>query len=320
MPAVIRRIDHLSIVVPEPRALFSFLANRLELPVAWNFTRFPGFESGAVALGLNLEPVRYAPSRKPRSPLDGGLFAIAFEPEPIELARAELARRDVPHSPPIAYRSTYPSEAETEIFGQLDRTSGKRVLWTLVILASLIGSDRLERDFARPVMRGDSPLAPAIGRLAGRLMGSTSLGDRFSAATGSTTPFAFLCEYHGFNVTESRSLAGEELERRGGGPLGAVTTTEVVIEARDAPAEASRWQRLLDPIDSAEDGVWPIGDGPALRIVEGSEDRIKALVWRVRSVDVARTWLERESLLGQRDDGLTIAPQATQGVEIRLVA
>jgi hypothetical protein len=34
MSAVIRRIDHLNVVVPDPRALFSFLADRLELPVA----------------------------------------------------------------------------------------------------------------------------------------------------------------------------------------------------------------------------------------------------------------------------------------------
>jgi hypothetical protein len=307
-------------VVPNPETLFSFLANRLELPIAWNFTRFPGFASGAVALGLNLEPVRYAPSRKARAPLDGGLFALAFEPEPIPLARAELARRGVPHSPPIAYRSTYPSEAETKIFRPLDRASDPRVLWTLVILAGLIGDDRLERDFSRPPMRGDSRLAPAIGRLAGRMMGGWRLGDRLAAATGPETPFAFLCEYHGFNVAESRRLAAEELDRRGGGPLGALTTVEVVVEARNMAVAVSRWQRLLDPIEPARQGVWPIGDGPALRIVEGSADRIRALVWRVRSVDEAGTWLEREALLGQVGDGLTIAPQATQGIEISLVA
>jgi hypothetical protein len=281
--------------------------------------RFPGFASSGIALGLNLEPVRYAPSQKPRAPLDGGLFALAFEPEPIELARAELGRRGVPHSPPLVYRSTYPPAAETEIFAQLDRASGKRALWTLVILGGLIGNDRLEREFSRPPMRGDSVLAPAIGRLAGRIMGSRRLGDRLAAA-GPVAPFAFLCEYHGFNVTESRSVAAKELERRDGGPLGAVTTTEIVVEARDPSAEAARWQRLLDPIEPTQEGVWPIGDGPALRVVEGSTDRIKTLVWQVRSVDAAGTWLNRESLLGRSNDGLTIAPQATQGVEIRLVA
>jgi catechol 2,3-dioxygenase-like lactoylglutathione lyase family enzyme len=320
MSAVIRRIDHLNVIVPDAEALFSFLADRLELPVAWGFTRFPSFASGAVALGVNFEPVRYAPTRKPRAPLDSGLFAIAFEPEPIESARAELERREIPHSPPIAYRAAYPPEAETEIFGQLDRASGKRVLWTLVILGGLIGNQRLARDYSRPPMRGDSRLAPAAGRLVGRMMGSRRLGDRLVAASGSPAPFAFLCEYHGFNVAESRKLAAEELERRGGGPLGAVATEEIVVEARDALAETSRWQCLLDPIEPTGEGVWRIGDGPLVRIVEGSADRIQAVVWRVRSLDAAQSWLERESLLGRDGDGLTIAPQATQGVEIRLAA
>jgi hypothetical protein len=140
MSTVVRRIDHLNLVVPDPRALFSFLADRLELPVAWGFTRFPSFASGAVALGVNLEPVRYAPTRRPRAPLDSGLFALAFEPQAIESARAELARRGISHSPPIGYRATYPPEAETEVFGQLDRASGKRVLWTIVILGGQIGN------------------------------------------------------------------------------------------------------------------------------------------------------------------------------------
>jgi catechol 2,3-dioxygenase-like lactoylglutathione lyase family enzyme len=320
MSAVVRRIDHVNVVVPDPHALFSFLADRLELPVAWSFTRFPSFASGAVALGLNLEPVRYAPTRKPRAPLDSGLFALAFEPEPTASARAELARRGIPHSPPIAYRAAYPPEAETDIFGQLDRASGKRVLWTLVILGGLIGNERLARDYSRPPMRGDSRLAPMIGRLTGRVMASRRLGDRLIAASGSATPFAFLCEYHGFNIADSRKLAAEELERRGGGPLGAVTTEEIVIEARDARAETSRWQRLLDPIEPSGEGVWRIGDRPVLRVVEGSADRIQALVWRVRSLDAAEKWLEHESLLGRDGDGLTIAPEATQGVEIRLVS
>jgi hypothetical protein len=97
-------------------------------------------------------------------PLDSGPFAVAFEPEPIEAARAELARRGIPHSPPIAYRATYPPEAETKIFGQLERASGKRALWTLVILGGLIGNQRLARDYSRSPMRGNSRLAPAAGR------------------------------------------------------------------------------------------------------------------------------------------------------------
>jgi hypothetical protein len=84
-----------------------------------------------------------------------------------------------------------------------NRASGKRVLWTLVILGGQIGNQRLARDYSRPPMCGDSRLAPAIGRLVGIMMGSRRPGDRLIAASGSPAPFAFLCEYHGFNVSES---------------------------------------------------------------------------------------------------------------------
>ena len=51
-PAVVRRIDHVNVVVPDPLGFFRLLTEQFELPVAWPFTRFPSFESGAAGLGI----------------------------------------------------------------------------------------------------------------------------------------------------------------------------------------------------------------------------------------------------------------------------
>ena len=243
---IVRRVDHLNIRVRDPRRLFSFLTEELRIPVAWPWIRMPGFESGGAALGLNLEPVRYSPGRKTRAPKDGGLYGLAFEPVESGRASAALAEREIPHSAPIPYIGTYPEDADTPTFHRREDLPRRGNLWTLVMLGGFLGDRRLARDYSRPVLRGGSPLARALGRIAGRMLGHRALGDRITAATVSPGPFLFLCEYHGFNVSESRRLAAEELARRDGGPLGLVRTTEILVGACRPDEERDRWRRLLD--------------------------------------------------------------------------
>lgn len=65
--------------------------------------------------------------------------------------------------------------------------------------------------------------------------------------------------------------------------------------------------------------AWQLGDGPAIRLRSGGADRIEALVLEVASVERARTFLERERMLGaSSEDQITIDPAAMQGIEIRL--
>jgi hypothetical protein len=106
-PAVVRRIDHVNVVVPDRLGFFRLLTEQFELPVAWPFTRFPSFESGAAGLGINIEAVRYAPGRPSPVREDAGLYAIACEPVLAE-ARGELARREIPHSPPLRFTGATP--------------------------------------------------------------------------------------------------------------------------------------------------------------------------------------------------------------------
>lgn len=315
---IARRIDHVNVVVPDPRGLFRALTERFELPVAWPFTRFPSFESGAAGLGINIEAVRYAPGRPSPAPDDAGLYAIALEPEPLAEARAELARRKIPHSPPLRFTGRYPAEANTPVFHK--RSDQRGGLWTLVVLGGLIGDESSAEGYSRGIERGDSRLAPALGRIGG-WVGSGRFAARFSARRISKRPFVFLCDYHGFNIPEGHAAGLADLASRDGGPLGLVRTREVVVAARDVAAEAERWQRLLDPLRPTGPGRWQPGDGPAVRIVEGSEDRIERMVWTVRALDNAADWLRKQGLLAEGSDGaIRIAPEALQGVNIWLEA
>ena len=317
MPArIVRRIDHLNIVVPDPRAFFRLLTERFELPVAWPFTRFPSFESGGASLGINIEAVRYAPGRPSPVPEDVGMNAIVFEPEPLAEARAELARRQIPHSPPLRFTGRYPAAANTPVFHR--RSEQRGPLWTLVLLGGFIGDEASAARYSSGMERGDGRFAPLLGRIGGWLA-SGPLAASFSASRMHTEPVVFLCEYNDFNTPHGHTVGAADLAARDGGPLGLVTTAELVVAARDAAAEAERWQRLFDPLQPSEPGCWRPGDGPALRVVEGAENRIESMVWNVRSLADAADWLRREGMLGSADDGtVTIAPEALQGVNIRL--
>ena len=57
---IVRRLDHVNIVVPRPRALFDFLTQQLSIPIERPWARFPAFESGQAMLGIGHEPITYA--------------------------------------------------------------------------------------------------------------------------------------------------------------------------------------------------------------------------------------------------------------------
>jgi hypothetical protein len=315
---IVKRVDHLNIVVPRPRALFDVLTRRLAIPIERPWARFPAFESGQAMLGTGHEPITYAPGRRTPVPPDAGIFAIALEPEPLARALPELARRGVPHSLPLAFDVTYADDPDAFA---LDPPAGSGTLrrrWTLVTLGGLFADDTSAHELSRWPRRGDARGGRTMGRVIGRLA-SGRLGGVLMARTASARPFCFLCEFHSFDVAESRAAIEQELSRRDGGPLGLIRTSEVVLTARDAAAETERWQRLLDPAQPSQTGRWELGDGPAIKISEGPEDQIRALVWEVRSLDRAADWLRGEGWLGDERDGhVSIAADPLQGLDIQL--
>jgi hypothetical protein len=62
---VIRQVDHILIESGDPKALFSFFADTLQLPIAWPISENQGYTTGGVGAGnVNLELFRYARIRK----------------------------------------------------------------------------------------------------------------------------------------------------------------------------------------------------------------------------------------------------------------
>lgn len=316
--AIIRRLDHINILVERPGALFSILVKQFELPPAWPVTRFPGVESGGVFAGnVTLEAVAYAPGRKIAPPRDAGPFALAFEPVPLEEALAELQRRGIPHSPPFPAHLEYPEAARTELF-EATRRDTDGALWTLVFLGGVLG----DKTFAERYSSRAATSAPAraVSRVLGRLNRYTRIADRLTASTTPGAPFAFLCDYHVTDPAAVRQRLRAELEARDGGPLGLRRVTEVVIGSTNPAEETARWQRLLDPLEQKAGGRWDLADGPALRVVEDEADRIQALVCEVSSLSDATHALQERGMDGEDlAGGISIAPASSAGTNIRLV-
>jgi catechol 2,3-dioxygenase-like lactoylglutathione lyase family enzyme len=122
----IRRIDHIMIRVQDPRELYAFFTEVLELPVAWPLiSPRTGVSTGGVSFGnVNIEAIQFPGQQDPGPRLMG----IAFEPSPLNEALAELDRRRITYGEPRPLVST---EAD----------GSSRTQWTNVTLLHLSDSD-----------------------------------------------------------------------------------------------------------------------------------------------------------------------------------
>ena len=133
----------------------------------------------------------------------------------------------------------------------------------------------------------------------------------------------FLSEYSPsyVNVDERRSRLRKQLLDQRGGPLGVVDVKEVVVGTADLERTRSLWQMLLDPARSATSYTWHAGNGPAIRLVSATEDRIQTMVIRVTSLDRAKAFLRDKQLLGaESEEQVAIDPSKIGGLDIRLVS
>lgn len=136
------------------------------------------------------------------------------------------------------------------------------------------------------------------------------------------TMHIFLSEYRPVyvNVEERRARLRKQLLERSGGPLGVVDVKEVIIGAPDLERARRLWQRLLDPAGSATSHTWHVGDGPGIRLVSATEDRVQTIVVGVASLARAKAFLRDKRLLGGDTDGqAAIEPSKVGGLDIRLV-
>ncbi len=118
---VIRQVDHILVESRDPKALFSFFADTLQLPVAWPLAENKEYVTGGVGTGnLNLEFFLY-PSRRISAT---NVYGIAFEPYPLADALRRLQSLKIPFSSPSPAISELP-----------DGTRG--TAWTTVDLPAL---------------------------------------------------------------------------------------------------------------------------------------------------------------------------------------
>jgi hypothetical protein len=128
----------------------------------------------------------------------------------------------------------------------------------------------------------------------------------------------FLCEYAA-DVAVRRQRLLKELESRDGGPLGIRSVREIVLGSRDVARARAAWQKLLDPTEGTAAGVWPVGGGPAIRVVQADKDGIDGLVIEVKSLP-ARLFLKSIELFGS--DGpseVTLGGSQLEGLHVTLV-
>ena len=91
------------------------------------------------------------------------------------------------------------------------------------------------------------------------------------------------------------------------------------MSARDLADERRRWDQLLHPAQPNDPGRWELGDGPALKLIEGSKDAIQSVVWEVTSLGRAADWLRGKGWLGEtHENAVAIAREPLQGLDVRL--
>jgi len=132
----------------------------------------------------------------------------------------------------------------------------------------------------------------------------------------------FLSEYSPtyVNVEQRRERLGKELREKGGGPLGVEAVKEIIIGTRDLDASAKRWGNLLEPTRKSETAFWQVGNGPAIRLVQATENKLQALVISVVSLPRAKAFLQERGMLGSvTKKEVRIDASKIQGIDIRLV-
>jgi hypothetical protein len=121
---VIRQVDHILIQASDPKFLFNFFADTLQLPVAWPIADYSSFASGGVSAGnVNLEVLRFADQKgsSPARRAGARFIGLAFEPYRMDDCLAALQARGIPYDPPEPYVSKLPDGSEG-------------TLWTNVVL------------------------------------------------------------------------------------------------------------------------------------------------------------------------------------------
>ncbi len=112
---IIRQVDHILIRSDQPRGLFDFFKETLQLPVAWPIAEYSGFTSGGVGAGnVNLEVLRLDGAKPSSSARHAAARFMGLALEPIQLSDclSQLKARGIAFDPPVPYVSKLPDDTE----------------------------------------------------------------------------------------------------------------------------------------------------------------------------------------------------------------
>jgi len=133
----------------------------------------------------------------------------------------------------------------------------------------------------------------------------------------------YLLEYSPkyLRVEVQRQVLGNRLALKGGGSLGLQSVAEIVIESTNLARDSAEWDLLLGK--KTPSGILHAESGPSIRLVQGSADRIRELVFNVKSLQRAKRFLEKNQLLGPESsepEAILLNPSKIQGLRILLKA
>ena len=153
-PSIVRRVDHIVIRAANPRELYAFFTETMQLPVAWPLTSpREGVVTGGVGVGnVNLEAIQF-PGQTEQQPR---LLGFAFEPLSLDESLRQLTLRGLA------------AGVRREIVGT--RPNGSRgVLWTNVTLQQFSDSDDPAHGTVHVFLSEYSPAYVDVGQRRERL-------------------------------------------------------------------------------------------------------------------------------------------------------
>ena len=304
--AVIKQVDHIAIRTSNPEYLFDILTNILQLPIVWPMKYYGLALSGVVSAGnTNIEVFNYGSTCCPpdSEKIEADIYAIAFEPISILENIRELSRRSIPHSPPIPFHGT-----------RFDGYTGK--LWTNVALGGFLDGGSVNINI-NGIFNRSSFFLSLIGNLLGRLVCMRWAKSIVQRASGNRA--LYLTKYT-HDVSKTRSISANSLTSIDGGLIGLVSVQEIIVGISDYDNKSARWQKLFNPIQPTESGLWHLGLGPAIRLSSNSEDNIQTIILKVKSLENAKKRLAKFELLGITEKHqVSISIPGIKNLDIRLV-
>jgi hypothetical protein len=138
----------------------------------------------------------------------------------------------------------------------------------------------------------------------------------FSKSGMSIFLYAYSSAY--LKVDVRRKQLGNRLTLNNGGPLGIQSVREIVIAAANIERDKTAWRRLLGEPNPA--GNWSVGAGPAIRLVQGTDNRIQKIIFQVKSLNQAKAFLKNKQLLGAISaNEVSLNPSKVQRLNISLM-